>query len=120
MLKEAKVVIENWRREYNTVRPHSSLNDRPPAPEDRLPPWVKRNSYRGAGPADLGTPWLEAFNLAVRCVEVGDDPIGVGPRCFLSWLGISFTSGHSSYKHASCRKCQGVTVKQPQPLSLQR
>ena len=24
--KEAKVVIENWRRHYNEVRPHSSLD----------------------------------------------------------------------------------------------
>ena len=32
-LKEAKVLIENWRIEYNTVRPHSSLNYCPPAPE---------------------------------------------------------------------------------------
>ncbi|MBA1158935.1 IS3 family transposase [Microvirga mediterraneensis] len=32
-LQEAKVVIENWRRHYNTVRPHSSLGYRPPAPE---------------------------------------------------------------------------------------
>ena len=24
-LKEAKIVIESWRRHYNTVRPHSSL-----------------------------------------------------------------------------------------------
>lgn len=32
-LKEAQVLIERWRREYNTVRPHSSLNYRPPAPE---------------------------------------------------------------------------------------
>jgi putative transposase len=24
-LREAKVVIENWRQEYNTVRPHNSL-----------------------------------------------------------------------------------------------
>ena len=32
-LKEAKIVIENWRRHYNTVRPHSSLGYRPPAPE---------------------------------------------------------------------------------------
>ena len=31
-IKEAKVVIENWRKEYNTVRPHSSLGYRPPAP----------------------------------------------------------------------------------------
>ncbi len=32
-LWEAKVLIERWRREYNTVRPHSSLGYRPPAPE---------------------------------------------------------------------------------------
>jgi putative transposase len=32
-LLEAKVLIERWRREYNTVRPHSSLGYRPPAPE---------------------------------------------------------------------------------------
>ncbi len=32
-LLEAKVLIERWRREYNTVRPHSALGYRPPAPE---------------------------------------------------------------------------------------
>lgn len=31
-LKEAKVLIERWRVEYNTVRPHSALGYRPPAP----------------------------------------------------------------------------------------
>ena len=31
-LKEAKIVIETWRRHYNEVRPHSSLGYRPPAP----------------------------------------------------------------------------------------
>ena len=31
-LKEAQVLIEAWRRHYNTVRPHSSLGYRPPAP----------------------------------------------------------------------------------------
>jgi putative transposase len=36
-LKEAKIVIEEWRRHYNTIRPHSSLGYRPPAPEDG--PW---------------------------------------------------------------------------------
>jgi transposase InsO family protein len=35
-LKEAQVLIERWQVEYNTVRPHSSLNYRPPAPEARL------------------------------------------------------------------------------------
>ena len=32
-LLEAKVLIENWRKEYNQFRPHSSLNYQPPAPE---------------------------------------------------------------------------------------
>jgi len=32
-LKEAQVVIEQWRNHYNTVRPHSSLGYRPPAPQ---------------------------------------------------------------------------------------
>jgi len=32
-LREAKVLIERWRRHYNTVRPHSALGYRPPAPE---------------------------------------------------------------------------------------
>jgi putative transposase len=31
-VKEAKVLIEDWRRHYNTKRPHSALNYRPPAP----------------------------------------------------------------------------------------
>ena len=31
-LKEAQVLIERWRRHYSTVRPHSSLGYRPPAP----------------------------------------------------------------------------------------
>jgi len=31
-LREARVVIERWGKEYNTVRPHSSLGYRPPAP----------------------------------------------------------------------------------------
>ena len=31
-LKEAQIVIENWRVEYNTRRPHSALGYRPPAP----------------------------------------------------------------------------------------
>jgi len=36
-LKEARVLIEQWRREYNHFRPHSSLGYRPPAPEAVLP-----------------------------------------------------------------------------------
>ena len=36
-LQEAKVIIESWRRHYNTVRPHSSLGYRPPAPQAFVP-----------------------------------------------------------------------------------
>jgi putative transposase len=52
-LKEAQILIERWRQEYNTVRPHSALGYRPPAleavavfPRDpgyarlRLDPWA--------------------------------------------------------------------------------
>jgi len=36
-LFEAKVIVERWRREYNYIRPHSSLGYKPPAPEAVLP-----------------------------------------------------------------------------------
>jgi putative transposase len=36
-LKEAQVLIGDWRREYNQFRPHSSLGYRPPAPEAKMP-----------------------------------------------------------------------------------
>jgi len=39
-LLEAKVLIENWRREYNQIRPHSSLGYRPPAPDAIQPLYI--------------------------------------------------------------------------------
>lgn len=39
-LQEAKILIEQWRREYNQVRPHSVLGYRPPAPEPVLMPTI--------------------------------------------------------------------------------
>jgi putative transposase len=43
-LQEAKVLIERWRQHYNTIRPHSSLGYRPPAPATILPPAI-RSTY---------------------------------------------------------------------------
>jgi putative transposase len=37
-LREAQVLIQAWRRPYDTVRPHSALGYRPPAPEAVLGP----------------------------------------------------------------------------------
>jgi len=36
-LTEAKILIEEWRKEYNQVRPHSALNYRAPCPEAIIP-----------------------------------------------------------------------------------
>ena len=41
-LAEAKIVIESWRRHYNTVRPHGSLGYKPPAPEVFVPAMASR------------------------------------------------------------------------------
>ena len=36
-LKEALIIIAQWRHHYNTKRPHSALGYRPPAPETIIP-----------------------------------------------------------------------------------
>ena len=38
-LEEAQFIIEQWRKEYNQIRPHSSLGYRSPAPETVVP-WM--------------------------------------------------------------------------------
>ena len=40
-LEEARILIERWRVEYNTIRPHSSLGYRSPAPETQKDPGEK-------------------------------------------------------------------------------
>lgn len=49
-LEEARVLIENWRREYNEIRPHSSLGQRPPAPETRT--LIPALAFAGGGRLD--------------------------------------------------------------------
>ncbi|WP_233553421.1 integrase core domain-containing protein, partial [Teichococcus wenyumeiae] len=58
-LREAEVLIERWRRHYNTVRPHSALGYRPPAPKTVLPHLTGFASapLRHAQP---GAPWRGA------------------------------------------------------------
>jgi transposase InsO family protein len=52
-LLEAKVLIERWRVRYNTVRPHSSLGYRPPAPE-AIVPWTPAFGASLLSPASMG------------------------------------------------------------------
>jgi putative transposase len=53
-LREAKVLVEMWRQQYNRIRPHSALGYRPPAPESiewpGLLPWA---SCQSAARTDL-------------------------------------------------------------------
>jgi len=56
-LEEARVIIENWRRHYNEVRPHSSLGYKPPAPEVLI-------STRPAAQAESAPPGAQS--LAIR------------------------------------------------------
>ena len=54
-LKEAQILIKRWRHHYNTIRPHSSLGYRSPAPETVLPrpvglPYTSFRSTQQGGP----------------------------------------------------------------------
>lgn len=54
-LREAQIVIESWRRHYNTIRPHGSIGYRPPAPEVFVPAFAAWPAAltRPASPAKL-------------------------------------------------------------------
>ncbi len=54
-LLEAKVLIERWRRDYNTRRPHSSLGYRPPAPEAIEPRSLASATPQRTKQAGVGT-----------------------------------------------------------------
>jgi putative transposase len=55
-LREAQIIIEEWRRHYNRVRPHSSLGYKPPAPEAVA--WPASPAVESAPPAIALRPRL--------------------------------------------------------------
>jgi len=55
-LREAQIVIEEWCRHYNRVRPHSSLGYKPPAPEAVA--WPASPAVESAPPAIALRPRL--------------------------------------------------------------
>jgi putative transposase len=57
-LREAQIVIESWRRHYNTIRPHASIGYKPPAPEVFVPAFAAWPTAlrRPAPPATLAQP----------------------------------------------------------------
>jgi len=75
-LQEAQILIEEWRRHYNTKRPHSALGYRPPAPEtivqmDRTPGldpsnWSKLNARFRAQSFWRGVPRCRRSERSTR------------------------------------------------------
>jgi transposase InsO family protein len=59
-LKEAQILIKRWRQHYNTIRPHSSLGYKPPAPETLLPrpDGLPYTAFRSAHQGDLNRQTL--------------------------------------------------------------
>src|SRR6476620_3435064 len=62
-LREAQIVIESWRRYYNTIRPHASLGYKPPAPEVFVPAFA-------AWPAALRRPAPPATLAATASLKL--------------------------------------------------
>ena len=44
-LQELQILLEQWRRTYNQIRPHSALGYRPPAPQTILPRLVPAGTF---------------------------------------------------------------------------
>ena len=65
------MLIERWRHHYNTIRPHSSLGYRPPAPETILP--NAPNSNLSAGPLFGGRPGRSGHSLPDRGPAIVED-----------------------------------------------
>ncbi len=70
-LAQAAVLVEQWRREYNTVRPHSACGGFPPAPEAIKPsPWFLRMPVLHGPPQLLGLTLGCGTALRGRSVRV--------------------------------------------------
>ena len=93
-LLEAKVLIERWRQHYNTIRPHSALGYRPPAPEARLPCAVASATAQGwsAGGQNTNLKSGVIYGGSPGCCE----PSRSGARTGFPWLSTCPPSPRSA------------------------
>ncbi len=71
--KEASVVSGQWRTHDNSIRPHSSLGYRPPAPEVVIRPKEPSGSVPSARPAIVTRPTMHSERLTEPCDLVARD-----------------------------------------------
>ena len=99
-LEEAAVLVEQWRREYNTIRPHSSLRYRPPAPEALRPDpfFLNLPKLNGPSPQASGGRWT---NTVGGTTIGGRSPPGIdidmyGPDEGLTYIEARFRATDDS------------------------
>ena len=68
-LEEARIVIENWRRHYNAVRPHGALRYRAPAPEVLMPGWAAWPGGAAGGLWTSGQPGSAGLTTSPQAQE---------------------------------------------------
>ena len=70
-LPEARIIVESWKRIYNTLRPQGSLGYRPPAPEVFLPQtaWAAAPSQPASPPTLAPRPSMHQH--ATRTTQWG-------------------------------------------------
>jgi putative transposase len=90
-LKEAQVIIESWRYNYNTLRPHSSLGYKPPAPETLLWPAAQPGPASPATPALALTPTINEHKPRTATWGPANDWIR-GADSFLNQAGVAGSS----------------------------
>ena len=66
--QKAQILIEWWRQRYNTVRRHSVLGYRPPAPATRVIPI--------AAPPSIPSPRFPCWHSESACTKMCGGPIG--------------------------------------------
>jgi len=92
---EAKVLIERWRREYNQVRPHSALGNRPPAPEAILP-LPPRSAPLHPSAMAVGLTWRSGTTFGGRSGNLGWTGFHTVRGRLAQWTGDKYLKAFSN------------------------
>ncbi len=78
-LREVQILTERWRQEYNTIRPHSSLGYRPPAPGDNKAEAGRRTDVT-SGTGNGGRSFWETSMIGIAINRTGPGSFGPDVR----------------------------------------